>query len=136
MTYSLSLGKCSSILSGATVQGVDTLGGTLSCDMGDNYSNGSVSIPPKSTNAVYKTNIKIQYWSNGTNIQAPITAIYATSVNVSGNIVDYELTTAMKDVGTSTVFWSLLLFSAVVGMVISMAKSGVQAFYDMFDRGD
>lgn len=136
MSYSQSFGLCSANLSGITSQGFDTLGGTISCDMGNNYSNGTLTIPAKGANSIYTGNLSVQYWATGSTLQIPVYVYYATSVGTPTNIVDAELISAMKQVAGSGVFWGLLTFSIAIGLVISMAQDGVQAFVDLFEKDD
>lgn len=138
MSYALSVGPCASIISGLTIQGVDSLGGTIACEMGQNYANASATIPAKSGSATYATNLSVLYWTNGQTYQVPLTVYYqtATGTVAQTNSVDENLAAAVKEVGSSALFWSLLMFSIVVGLVINMAGTGVSAFAKMFDNGE
>lgn len=134
MSYSLSVGSCDSYGGKITVQGLDTLGGAISCVASNSASGGSAIFPAGSGSVTVRIPYSVYYPAKTDTLV--VSGSYAGTIQPSSAPDSVQFGRAIGEVAGWPAFWGLFAFAIACGLLIGIAGGAVRQFSQLFEGHD
>lgn len=133
MSYALSIGSCDSYGDRVVLEGLDTLGGQISCQQSSSATSGSAFFPSGTGSVTVKIPYNFYYPARTDTLV--VSGHYAGSIQSSASD-SVSFLRAIGEVADWPLFWGLFGFAIVCGMLLRLAGRSVRQFSELFEDHD